>query len=81
MANTTQCVLREVAQGDHQYVPVADVISRMGSLIPGEVVYIGGFSEQKERLGPYGSDERTICLPTTGLSKIRAGSDGQVTVH
>jgi len=79
--STTQCVLREVARGDHQYVPVADVISRLGSLVPGETIYTGEFRSQVERLGPYGSDERTICLPTTGLNTSRATGQEQLTVH
>lgn len=79
--STTQCVLREVAHGDHQYVPVADVIRRMGSLIPGETIYVGEFRVQTERLGPYGSDERDICLPTSSLTIISATGTEQVSVH
>jgi hypothetical protein len=77
---TTQCVLREVSRGDHQYVPAADVISRMGSLIPGETIFVGDFRSQVERLGPYGSDSRTICLPVSKLSTLRATGEGQL-VH
>lgn len=79
--STTQCVLREVACGDHQYVPVADVINRMGALIPGETIYVGEFRGQVERLGPYGSDERVICLPVSGLTQIRATGNEQLSVH
>ncbi|RTL43113.1 MAG: hypothetical protein EKK48_09450 [Candidatus Melainabacteria bacterium] len=79
--STTQCVLREVARGDHQYVPVTDVISRMGALIPGETIFVGEFRGQVERLGPYGSDERVICLPVSSLTTTRATGDEQLSVH
>lgn len=62
-----RCVIREVAAGDFQYVPVAEV----PALVPGEIVYTGLFHCQRERLGPHGSHERTICLPRGTLSQAR----------
>lgn len=53
------CVLREVAPGDFQYVPVSEVPVIKTS----DVIYIGPFRASREQLGPYGSHTRTICLP------------------
>ncbi len=61
----TECVLREVAPGDTQFVPTAEV----PSLVSGERLVIGVFSSHKENLGPSGSHRRTICLPTTVFSR------------
>ncbi|HEY9774516.1 MAG TPA: hypothetical protein V6C81_12005 [Planktothrix sp.] len=55
----TSCVLREVAPGDTQYVPVHEV----PFLTANEVVYTGTFRRLTEDLGPHGSHRRTICLP------------------
>lgn len=55
----TECVLREVKPGDWQYVPVEkDML-----LTIGERLFVGRFSSHQENLGPYGSHQRTICLP------------------
>jgi hypothetical protein len=76
--SNTQCVLREVSRGDHQYVLAADVIRRMGSLIPGETIFIGRFNTQAERFGPSGSDERIICLPVSRLTTVTATGQEKV---
>ena len=55
----TECVLREVAPGDTQYVPTAEV----PSLVEGERLFVGVFASHQENLGPSGSHRRTICLP------------------
>lgn len=55
----TECVLREVAPSDWQYVPTAEV----PSLVPGERLFVGVFASHQENLGPSGSHRRTICLP------------------
>jgi hypothetical protein len=61
----TECVLREVAPGDTQFVPTAEV----PSLVAGERLVIGVFNSHKENLGPSGSHRRTICLPTSVFSR------------
>jgi len=58
-AGETTCVLREVAPGDWQYVPTAEV----PSLVVGERLFVGVFTSHKENLGPSGSHRRTICTP------------------
>lgn len=55
----SECVLREVAPGDTQYVPTSEV----PSLVEGERLFVGYFASQQENLGPSGSHRRTICLP------------------
>jgi hypothetical protein len=55
----TECVLREVAPEDWQYVPISEV----PSLVEGERLFVGAFSSREENLGPSGSHRRTICLP------------------
>lgn len=55
----TTCVLREVAPGDSQYVPTAEV----PSVVPGERLFVGVFTGRLENLGPYKSHQRTVCLP------------------
>lgn len=55
----TECVLREVAPNDWQYVPTLEV----PSLVEGERLFVGAFASRKENLGPSGSHRRTICLP------------------
>jgi|LakMenEpi03Aug12_release.lakeMendotaPanAssembly.Ray.scaffolds.fasta_scaffold1780448_1 hypothetical protein len=76
--SNTQCVLREVSRGDHQYVLAADVIRRMGSLVPGETIFVGRFNTQTERFGPSGSDERVICLPVSSLTTLTATGQEQL---
>lgn len=69
MSAISTCVIREVAPRDFQYVPVNEV----PALNPGETVYTGEFSSHKERLGPHGSHERTICLPVgKPLAEVKA---------
>ena len=63
---TLDCVLREVAPGDTQYVPLSEVPSR----IAGEKVFRGLFNRQVEGFGPSGSHRRTICLPVGELTTI-----------
>ncbi len=55
----TECVLREVAPSDWQYVPTSEV----PSLVEGERLFVGAFASHQENLGPSGSHRRTICLP------------------
>ena len=54
-----ECVLREVAPNDWQYVPTSEV----PSLVEGERLFVGAFASREENLGPSGSHRRTICLP------------------
>ncbi len=61
----TECVLREVAPGDWQYVPTSEV----SSLVEGERLFVGVFTSCKENLGPSGSHRRTICLPNGPVSE------------
>ncbi len=63
----TECVLREVAPGDTQFVPTSEVPA--SSLVAGERLVIGVFNSHKENLGPSGSHRRTICLPTGIFSR------------
>lgn len=58
------CVVREVRQGDFQYVPVSEV----PSLVEGETISTGLFATQMENHGPSGSHRRTICLPRGELT-------------
>lgn len=76
----TQCVVREVNPGDSQFVLVSDVVRRMGSLVPGESVYVGRFNGRSERCGMYGSDTRMVCLPAGRLETVSATDAGQVPV-
>lgn len=66
MTTQLQCVVREVAPGDHQFVPVAEV----AALIAGETVFTGAFNSQVENFGPSKSHARTICLPAGELTKL-----------
>lgn len=61
----TECVLREVAPGDTQYVPTSEV----SSLVEGERLFVGVFTARQENLGPSGSHRRTICLPAGPVSE------------
>lgn len=61
----TSCVLREVAPGDTQYVPVSEV----PFLTRQDTVFTGEFRSQVESHGPSGSHRRTICLPVGRLSQ------------
>jgi hypothetical protein len=61
----TECVLREVAPGDTQYVPTSEV----PSLVEGERLFVGVFTSRQENLGPSGSHRRTICLPNGPVSE------------
>ncbi|HEY9777936.1 MAG TPA: hypothetical protein V6C81_29510 [Planktothrix sp.] len=63
----TNCVLREVAPSDVQYVPIGEV----PFIADSETIYSGNFRSLREKLGPYRSHERTICLPE---GKLRANT-------
>jgi hypothetical protein len=58
-SKTAICVVREVRQGDHQFVPANEV----PNFVAGERVIVGAFTGNVENLGPSGSHKRTICLP------------------
>lgn len=60
-----ECVLREIAPGDTQYVPTTDV----AYLYFGETVFSGTFVAQLENHGPSGSHRRYVCTPRGALSK------------
>ena len=61
------CLLREVAPGDSQFVPLCEVPA--STRHAGETVYRGAFRTQVENLGPYKSHARTICLQAGPLSE------------
>lgn len=64
-AAVMQCVLREVAPGDTQWVPIAEV----PQIIRGERLFTGVFRTQLEKHGPHGSHERNIALPYGAMSE------------
>lgn len=66
MSQQLQCLLREVARGDFQYVPLAEVAPSLR--VNGEKVFTGQFATQQENHGPSGSHTRTICLPRGPLT-------------
>jgi hypothetical protein len=53
----TSCVYREVAPGDTQLVPVAEV----PFLFASDRIFTGEFTSQAENHGPSGSHSRTVC--------------------
>jgi hypothetical protein len=60
------CVLRDISVeriGDFQYVPVDEV----PAVERGERIFFGAFAGEREKCGPYGSHERTICRPVGQL--------------
>ena len=56
---TSTCAIREVAPGEHQYVPLTEVFD----LRPDETVYEGTFTDGSGKYGPSRSHKRTICTP------------------
>jgi hypothetical protein len=69
----TQCVVREVRPGNHQYVLVSEVLRDMHTLVAGETIYVGKFDGQVEGFGPSASHKRTICTPLSRLTSVHAG--------
>jgi hypothetical protein len=65
---TSTCAIREVAPGEHQYVPLAEVFDRR----PDETVYDGRFTDGTGNYGPSGSHKRTICTPVGNVVARRA---------
>lgn len=66
MSKNMLVVLREVAPGDFQYVPVNETPSLSFS----DKVFFGEVNTHEENLGPHGSHRRTICLPAGKLTQV-----------